>query len=424
MGRRRVPRPPGADVLLAAPVETSSCTWSPAPASTSASSRSTRACCSPRPHDTRDRARRALRRRGRDVRPAAHRRGQAAKFGANLWERHPDRCCEMRKVEPLERVLADADAWVTGIRRQQSVLAPRSAQGRARREARRRQGAAARRLDRRDGARLRARARHPDPPAARARLPVDRLLAVHPPGRPRRGRARRPLGRTRRRPSAACTSADALASVRGCVPDASPTGRGRGAREGLCVSAIAVPLMTGPAPRSGWPDRGVRIAIPPTSCRPSGCATARRTPRRGRAGRQRRAAAAGGARGRRPERRRGGGRALVRRHELGVGGLARADGGAGRPRRSRVRRRVRACAPCGPPPAVDPHARTGGGQGRAVSAAGGRELEHGYAGDEATLAFSLPRSAEVVFAVALRDGTQGAVEARRLAETVLDTREG
>jgi phosphoadenosine phosphosulfate reductase len=45
---------------------------------------------------------------------------QAAKYGDALWERHPDRCCSMRKVEPLERALGTADAWVTGIRRQQS----------------------------------------------------------------------------------------------------------------------------------------------------------------------------------------------------------------------------------------------------------------------------------------------------------------
>jgi phosphoadenosine phosphosulfate reductase len=45
---------------------------------------------------------------------------QEAKFGERLWERHPDRCCAMRKVEPLERALVGADAWITGIRREQS----------------------------------------------------------------------------------------------------------------------------------------------------------------------------------------------------------------------------------------------------------------------------------------------------------------
>jgi phosphoadenosine phosphosulfate reductase len=37
-----------------------------------------------------------------------------------LWETDPDRCCGLRKVEPLERALAGYDAWITGIRREQS----------------------------------------------------------------------------------------------------------------------------------------------------------------------------------------------------------------------------------------------------------------------------------------------------------------
>lgn len=41
--------------------------------------------------------------------------------GPELWRRDPDRCCALRKVEPLERALAGMDAWITGIRRAQSV---------------------------------------------------------------------------------------------------------------------------------------------------------------------------------------------------------------------------------------------------------------------------------------------------------------
>jgi phosphoadenosine phosphosulfate reductase len=37
-----------------------------------------------------------------------------------LWETDPDRCCGIRKVEPLERALTGYDAWITGIRREQS----------------------------------------------------------------------------------------------------------------------------------------------------------------------------------------------------------------------------------------------------------------------------------------------------------------
>src|SRR5687768_13699834 len=45
---------------------------------------------------------------------------QAALHGERLWEREPDACCALRKVEPLERALADVDAWVSGVRRAQS----------------------------------------------------------------------------------------------------------------------------------------------------------------------------------------------------------------------------------------------------------------------------------------------------------------
>ena len=41
--------------------------------------------------------------------------------GPNLWETNPDRCCHVRKVEPLERALKDFDAWISGIRREQSL---------------------------------------------------------------------------------------------------------------------------------------------------------------------------------------------------------------------------------------------------------------------------------------------------------------
>jgi phosphoadenosine phosphosulfate reductase len=43
---------------------------------------------------------------------------QAAEHGPDLWQRDPDACCAIRKVEPLERGLAEYDAWVTGMRRE------------------------------------------------------------------------------------------------------------------------------------------------------------------------------------------------------------------------------------------------------------------------------------------------------------------
>jgi phosphoadenosine phosphosulfate reductase len=42
---------------------------------------------------------------------------QDASEGPRLFERDPDRCCALRKVAPLQRILAGYDAWVTGVRR-------------------------------------------------------------------------------------------------------------------------------------------------------------------------------------------------------------------------------------------------------------------------------------------------------------------
>jgi len=44
---------------------------------------------------------------------------QADSEGPELWRRDPDRCCALRKVEPLGRALEGVDAWITGIRRAQ-----------------------------------------------------------------------------------------------------------------------------------------------------------------------------------------------------------------------------------------------------------------------------------------------------------------
>ncbi len=45
---------------------------------------------------------------------------QAAQHGEGLWLRNPDQCCQLRKIEPLTRILKEYDAWITGIRRDQS----------------------------------------------------------------------------------------------------------------------------------------------------------------------------------------------------------------------------------------------------------------------------------------------------------------
>ena len=44
---------------------------------------------------------------------------QAAVHGDELWAKDPDRCCEMRKVQPNVRALAGRRAWISGLRRDQ-----------------------------------------------------------------------------------------------------------------------------------------------------------------------------------------------------------------------------------------------------------------------------------------------------------------
>src|SRR4051794_2905761 len=45
---------------------------------------------------------------------------QAARNGEALWARDPDSCCAQRKVSPMRRALSGVDAWVAGLRRDQS----------------------------------------------------------------------------------------------------------------------------------------------------------------------------------------------------------------------------------------------------------------------------------------------------------------
>ncbi|MBO9598300.1 MAG: phosphoadenylyl-sulfate reductase [Cohnella sp.] len=45
---------------------------------------------------------------------------QAAEHGDELWKSDPTGCCNIRKVEPLTRVLGRYEAWITGIRRDQA----------------------------------------------------------------------------------------------------------------------------------------------------------------------------------------------------------------------------------------------------------------------------------------------------------------
>lgn len=45
---------------------------------------------------------------------------QDAEYGPRLHDRDPDRCCSLRKVQPLQQGLAGYHAWATGLRREES----------------------------------------------------------------------------------------------------------------------------------------------------------------------------------------------------------------------------------------------------------------------------------------------------------------
>jgi phosphoadenosine phosphosulfate reductase len=46
---------------------------------------------------------------------------QDASFGVRLYERNPDQCCALRKVNPLRNALRDYSAWASGLRRDEAV---------------------------------------------------------------------------------------------------------------------------------------------------------------------------------------------------------------------------------------------------------------------------------------------------------------
>lgn len=53
------------------------------------------------------------------IQPTISLNQQAAQYGADLNIVDPDRCCAIRKVEPMQRMLKGLDAWVTALRRDQ-----------------------------------------------------------------------------------------------------------------------------------------------------------------------------------------------------------------------------------------------------------------------------------------------------------------
>ena len=45
---------------------------------------------------------------------------QVERYGERMRTCNPDLCCQVRKVQPLKKALARYDAWMTGIRREQT----------------------------------------------------------------------------------------------------------------------------------------------------------------------------------------------------------------------------------------------------------------------------------------------------------------
>jgi len=54
------------------------------------------------------------------VKPEVTVEEQNKEYGKELWKTNPDNCCQIRKIKPLERELAQYNAWISGLRREQS----------------------------------------------------------------------------------------------------------------------------------------------------------------------------------------------------------------------------------------------------------------------------------------------------------------
>lgn len=55
-----------------------------------------------------------------EVKPLLTPEQQAEQHGDELWKVDANQCCNIRKVEPLTRILTKYEAWITGIRRDQA----------------------------------------------------------------------------------------------------------------------------------------------------------------------------------------------------------------------------------------------------------------------------------------------------------------
>ncbi len=71
-------------------------------------------------YETRDRLEQHYGMKFVQVKPLITPEEQAEKHGEELWKSDPNGCCNIRKVEPLTRILGKYEAWITGIRRDQA----------------------------------------------------------------------------------------------------------------------------------------------------------------------------------------------------------------------------------------------------------------------------------------------------------------
>ncbi|MBW7452798.1 phosphoadenylyl-sulfate reductase [Paenibacillus sepulcri] len=55
-----------------------------------------------------------------EVKPEITPEQQAEQFGDELWKSDANQCCNIRKVQPLTKILSKYEAWITGIRRDQA----------------------------------------------------------------------------------------------------------------------------------------------------------------------------------------------------------------------------------------------------------------------------------------------------------------
>lgn len=54
------------------------------------------------------------------VKPKLSLSEQSETYGDELWKQNPNLCCKLRKIIPLEEELLLVDAWISGLRREQS----------------------------------------------------------------------------------------------------------------------------------------------------------------------------------------------------------------------------------------------------------------------------------------------------------------